>query len=187
MTRHLVGLLGSIRRRDLSVISESLSLRRGSDSSVGSRSDSDDSGVDSARNTVVQLVVQLWQSVLLVHRSFRQVSNGSGLNHVSDGHSLDGLVLRNTSSAVQASDWLDVTSTLLVSTVGSSLLWHFLTVSKGCLKDSLAYDSREQGDFWQFNEMDESLVYWMAGRLFFCCFGITRSFLWSMFTVSSFS
>lgn len=120
----LGGLLGSVGRRNLSVGRESLSLRRSSDSSVGSGSDSDDSGVDGTRDTVVQLVVQLWQSVLLVDRSLRQVSHGSSLNHVSDGDSLDGLVLWHTSGAVQASHGLDVTSALLVSTVGSSLLWH---------------------------------------------------------------
>lgn len=117
-------LLGSILRRHLSVLVESLSLRRSSDSSVGSGSDSDDSGVDGTRHTVVQLVVQLWQRVLRVHRSLRQVSHGSSLHHVSDGDSLDSLVFRDASSTVQTSDGLDVTSTLLVSSVGRSLLWH---------------------------------------------------------------
>lgn len=125
---NLSSLLGGVLRRNLSVLGESLSLRRSSDSSVGSRTDSDDSGVDGTGDTVVQLVVQLGQGILLVHRGLGQVSNGSGLHHVSDGDSLDGLVLRNTSSTVQTSDWLDVTSTLLVSTVGRSLLWH---VAKG--------------------------------------------------------
>lgn len=126
MTRHLGGdgLLGSILRSDLLFLVESLSHWRSSDSSVGSGSDSDNSGVDSTRNTVVQLVVQLWQSVFRVHGSFRQVSDSSSFNHVSDGDSLDGLVLWHTSGTVQTSDWLDVASTLLVSTVGSSLLWH---------------------------------------------------------------
>lgn len=121
---HLSSLLGSVLRRDLSVLSESLSLGRSSDSSVGSRSDSDNSGVDSTGDTVVQLVVQLWQSVLLIHRGLGQVPDGCGLHNVSDGDSLNGLVLRNTSSTVQTSDWLDVASALVVSTVGSSLLWH---------------------------------------------------------------
>lgn len=85
--------------------------------------------MNGTRDTVVQLVVQLWQGVLLVDGGLRQVSHGSSLNHVSDSDSLDGLVLWHTSSAVQTSDWLDVTSALLVSTVGSSLLWH-LSVSK---------------------------------------------------------
>lgn len=72
----------------------------------------------------MQLVVDLWQSVLGVDGGFGQISDSSGFNDVSDGHSLDGLVLWNTLRAVDTSDWLDVTSTLLVSTVGSSLLWH---------------------------------------------------------------
>lgn len=124
MQANLSSLLGSLLRSNLSVLRESLSLWRSSDSSVLSGSDSDNSGVNGTRNTVVQLVVQLWQSILRVHRSLRQVSHGSSLHHVSDGDSFDGLVLWHTSGTVQTSDWLDVASTLLVSTVGSSLLWH---------------------------------------------------------------
>lgn len=121
----LQSLLSGFLWADLSVVVESSSLRRSSDFSVFSRSDSDDSCVDSARNTVVQLIVQLWQDILVVDRSLRQISDSGGLNHVSDGDSLDGLVLWHTLSTVQTSDWLDVASALLVSTVGSSLLWHF--------------------------------------------------------------
>ena len=72
----------------------------------------------------MQLVVGLWQSVLGVDGGLRHVSDGGSLDDVADGHSLDGLVLRNGLGAVDTSDWLDVTSTLLVSTVGSSLFWH---------------------------------------------------------------
>ena len=75
----------------------------------------------------MQLVVDLRQSVLRVDRGLGQVSDGGGLDNVSDGHSLDSLVLRNTLGTVDTSDWLDVTSALLVSTVGSSLLWHSST------------------------------------------------------------
>lgn len=114
---YLNGLLGSIQRRNLLLDVESLSLGRSSVSSVDSRSDSDDSSVNGARNAVVQLVVQLGQGVLGVHGSLRQISNGSSLNHVSDGDSLDGLILGDTSGAVDTSDGLDVASTLLVSTV----------------------------------------------------------------------
>lgn len=56
----LQSLLGSVGRGDPVLSVESVPLRRSSDSSVSSRSDSDNSGVDSARNTVVQLVVGLW-------------------------------------------------------------------------------------------------------------------------------
>ena len=120
----LHSLLGGGGRRDLVVPVESRSLGRQSVSSVGSGSDSDDSGVDGAGDTVVQLVVGLWQSVLGVDGGLGHVSDGGSLDDVADGHSLDGLVLRNGLGAVDTSDWLDVTSTLLVSTVGSSLFWH---------------------------------------------------------------
>lgn len=101
-----------------------MSDRRSSDLSVGSGSDSDNSGVDGTGDTVVQLVVHLWDWVFVVDGGFGKISHGSGFNHVSDGHSLDGLVLWNASGTVDTSDWLDVTSTVLVSTVSSSLLWH---------------------------------------------------------------
>lgn len=81
--------------------------------------------MDGTRDTVVSLEVQLGENVLLVDRSLGDVTDGSSLNHVSDGVSLDGLVLRNHSSAVRAADGGDVTSTLLVTSVGSSLLRHF--------------------------------------------------------------
>lgn len=123
----LVCLLGGISRVNLSVSVESLSLRWSSDSSVSSGSNSDDSGVNGTRDTVVQLVVQLWHSVFRVDGSLRQISNSGSLNHVSDGDSLDSLVLRNTSSTVQTSDGLDVTSSLFVSTVRSSLFWHWVS------------------------------------------------------------
>ena len=43
-------------------------------------------------------------------------TDSSGLDHVADGESLDGLVLRNASRAVGAADGLDVATTLLVAT-----------------------------------------------------------------------
>lgn len=126
---YLGGLLGGILRSNLLVLSESLSLRRSTHSTVGSGSHTNNSGVDSTRHTVVQLVVQLGKSVFLVHRSLGQVSDGSGLNHVSDSHTLDGLVLWHTSGTVKTTHGLDVSSTLLVSSVRGSLLWHVLAVS----------------------------------------------------------
>ena len=43
-------------------------------------------------------------------------TDSGGLDHVADGESLDGLVLRNASRAVGAADGLDVATTLLVAT-----------------------------------------------------------------------
>lgn len=120
----LCGLLGGVCRGDSVFSVESWPLRRSSDSSVFPGSDSDDSRVDGARDTVVQLVVCLGQGVLGVDRGLGQVSDGGGLDDVPDRHALDGLVLGDGFRAVNASDGLDVASALLVSTVGGSLLRH---------------------------------------------------------------
>lgn len=48
-------------------------------------------------------------------------TDGSGLDHVADGESLDGLVLRNASRAVGAADGLDVATTLLVATAVTTM------------------------------------------------------------------
>lgn len=49
--------------------------------------------MDSARDTVGDSDVELGQSVLLVDRGVRHVSDGSSLDNVFDRVSLDGLVL----------------------------------------------------------------------------------------------
>jgi len=89
-----------------------------------SGSDTDDLSVDGARNAVLQLQVHLGDSVLLKDRGIGDITNGSRLNHVTDGESLDGLILGGTSGAVGATNGLDVATALLVTSVGSSLLDH---------------------------------------------------------------
>ena len=56
--------------------------------------------------------------------SGKRRTDGSGLNHVADGESLDRLVLRSASRAVAATDGLDVAAALLVAAVVLSLLDH---------------------------------------------------------------
>lgn len=43
-------------------------------------------------------------------------TDSSGLNHVTDGEALDGLVLGNATSAVGATDRVDVAAAVLVAT-----------------------------------------------------------------------
>jgi hypothetical protein len=57
-------------------------------------------------------------------RSEAQRTDGGRLDHVADGESLYGLVLGCASRAVGASDGLDMTATLLVTSVGRALLDH---------------------------------------------------------------
>ena len=94
-------------------------------SSVDSWSDSDDSTVDGAWDAVLEFHVCLWELVSLESAVVWNISDGSSFNKVSDGESLDGLVLWDTSSTVWASDILCVSSSLLWSSVVSSLWCHF--------------------------------------------------------------
>lgn len=48
-------------------------------------------------------------------------TDGSGLNHVADGETLDGLVLGNAASAVGAAHGLDVAAAVLVATARKSI------------------------------------------------------------------
>jgi len=92
--------------------------------SAFSGTDTNDLGVNGARYTVLELQVHLWYNVLVEDRCVVDVTDGSRLDHIADGESLDGLVLWCTPGAVGATNGLDVTSSILVSAVGSSLLHH---------------------------------------------------------------
>jgi len=80
--------------------------------------------MDCTGYTVLKLQVHLGDGVLWEDRGFADITDSCGLNHVANGESLDGLVLGRASGAVGAPDGLNVTTTLLVATVGSSLLNH---------------------------------------------------------------
>jgi len=72
----------------------------------------------------LQLQVHLWDGVIGEDGGIGYITDGGRLDHVSDGESLDGLVLRCASRAVRASDWLDVAAAFLVSSIGRSLFNH---------------------------------------------------------------
>lgn len=81
--------------------------------------------MNGARDTVLQLEVHLGDGVLLEDGGIRDITDGSGLNHVADGEALDGLILGSASRAVAAADGLGVAAALLVAAVVLSLLDHF--------------------------------------------------------------
>jgi len=64
-------------------------------------------------------------------------TDGSGLDHVANGESLDCLVLGCASRAVGATDRLDVAATLLVTAVGRSLLDHVGLILSRCVSGRL--------------------------------------------------
>merc|ERR1712178_473680 len=101
------------------------SRRWGSDSLVGSTSVTDDPQMDSGRDGVVLLVVDLRQGIVVVDRGLAQVTHGSAVDHISNDVLSNGLVLWHASGRGLASNKLDVSSALLVSSSISSLFGHF--------------------------------------------------------------
>lgn len=81
--------------------------------------------MDSAGDAVLQLQVHLGDGIVGENGGVRDITDGSGLNHVADGESLDRLVLRSATSAVGAAHGLDVAAAVLVATVVRPLLDHF--------------------------------------------------------------
>jgi hypothetical protein len=67
---------------------------------------------------------ELWQSVLVVGWGFADISLRRGIYNVSDSESLHSLILSDTSTAVTTTDGLDVTATVLRSSVISALNGH---------------------------------------------------------------
>lgn len=78
--------------------------------------------MNGARDTVSVLDVKFWESVFREDRGIGDVTDGGLFNHVTDHESLDGLVLWHTSVAVDATDMLNVSSSVLVATIVTSLL-----------------------------------------------------------------
>ena len=99
-----------------------------SEASVLNSSVSDNAGVDGAGYAVVELDVNLGhlEVGLVVGIVFLDISLGGGIHHVSLLEALDGLVLGDDSSAVGAAHSIRVALVLLVSSVVSSLGWHFI-------------------------------------------------------------
>ena len=96
----------------------------GSILSVSNRSHLDNSGVDAATNAVLHLDVEFGNDVGFEGSVLLEIFLGGCVNNVTDGESLDGLVLRASSSAVDAHNSFDVASIVFVSAVISSLSGH---------------------------------------------------------------
>ena len=80
--------------------------------------------MDRTAHTVVQLSIQLGQLITAVHTGIRDVSHGGSLHDVPDHELLDGLVLGASLGAVGAADELDMTTTMLVTSIVSTFGRH---------------------------------------------------------------
>ena len=109
-----------------SLISDVLSKLGGvSDVSItsGLTSNSNNSGVDGAGNTVTLLHIDLWKLEvgLVIGVVVLKISLGGAVNDVSHLESFDGFVLGGNSTAVKASNSIRMSLVLLRSPVISSL------------------------------------------------------------------
>ena len=85
-------------------------------------SNSDDSSVDGARNTVIQFCIELWENhvALFIGTVVLDIFSGRLIDNLSHAESLDGFVLWEDSTAVQASNDVGVALIFLGSSVVSS-------------------------------------------------------------------
>ena len=80
--------------------------------------------MDGGFNTVEHLKIQFRKLVFWVGGSFLDITERGGIDDVADNESLDGLVLGDCLSGGNASHTLDVSTTVLVSSVVTSLDSH---------------------------------------------------------------
>ena len=86
--------------------------------------DPDDPPVDGAGDAVEALLVGLWKLVVLEDAVIEDILRGRGIDHVLDHKALDGLVLRNKTTAVHAVDSLLTAGVHLSTTTVPALLGH---------------------------------------------------------------
>ena len=86
----------------------------------------DDTLVDSGLDAVEHLDVELGEGVVLVGGSLADVTEGGGIDNVTDDEPLDGLVLGDGLSGGNAPDTLDVSPSLLVTSVSPSFDSHIV-------------------------------------------------------------
>ena len=75
-------------------------------------------------DAVKHLKVQFRKLVFLVRRGFLDITKRRGINDITDDESLDSLILGDGLSGGNTSDALDMSATVLVSSVVSSLDSH---------------------------------------------------------------
>jgi len=111
-------------------VSSSSELGGVSSISITSRltSDSDDSSVNGTWNAVLHFNVKLWHNcsvILIISGCIHDIGLGRLVDQFLHHESLDGLILTDTSSAVDAVNFEGESLILLSPSVVSSLWWHF--------------------------------------------------------------
>jgi hypothetical protein len=115
--------------------------------------ETDDAGVDSASNAVVQLDIDLGDVEVLLVKGVvvLDISLGRAVNKVAHLESLDGLVLGDVLATSAANDRVRVALVLLVPSVISSFDWHSLIIIKLQRNPSLLiFEKCTRLNFWQY-------------------------------------
>ena len=82
-------------------------------------------------DAVVHFQVKLWELVFRVRTGFLDISQRRGIHDVTDNEALDRLILGDGFSSRDASDTLNVTAALLITSVVASLYSHSESVERG--------------------------------------------------------
>ena len=105
-------------------LSASESWRRSTDAASLTGVTTDNTLMDGCFDAVEHLEVQFGELVFLVGGGFLDITEGGGIDDVADNESLDGLILGDSLSGGNASNTLDVSASVLVSSVVTSLDSH---------------------------------------------------------------
>merc|ERR1719437_323626 len=100
------------------------SWRRSADTASLTGATANDTLMHCGFDAVEHLKVQLGELVFLVSGGFLDITERRGIDNVTDDESLDGLILRDGLSGGNASNTLDVSASVLVSSVVTSLDSH---------------------------------------------------------------
>jgi len=114
----------NITYANINNLSASESRRRSADTASLTGATTNDTLMHSGFDAVEHLEVQFRELVFLVGGGFLDITEGGSINDVADNESLDSLILRDGLSSGNASDTLDVSATVLVSSVVTSLDSH---------------------------------------------------------------
>jgi hypothetical protein len=104
---------------------------------LGDRTRANKTSVDSARDAVLSLDVELGEDVSAggVDGSRSEITLSSSLNHVADEETLDSLILGDATSAVGAADGDNVATALTVLTTITTFLGHLESIEMVGEKD----------------------------------------------------
>ena len=105
-------------------LSASESWRRSTDAASLTGVTTDNTLMDGCFDAVEHFEVQFRELVFLVCGGFLDITKRGGIDDVADNESLDGLILGDSLSGGNASNTLDVSASVLVSSVVTSLDSH---------------------------------------------------------------